>query len=559
MAGPMVHAVLVTALLWSNAAAQQFVMYSPTVDDTSIQRIDPIIAPGGLSGHAHHFFGANKLSPTLDYDELQSSTCTTVGSAGFQGNAVDHSIYWHPALYMESSDESEGYIRVPIKGHKLYYIDVGTGEKAEPFEFPKGFRMISGDPYARSSTGSNAIDWKCNNGGSTNVGDSGGFPTGVSTCSDYPYFFGTVSFPHCWNGDDYDPSNPSAHMAYAEGDPKGGACPSSHPRRLPHLLIENFFDIDAVADKVKPDSFVLAQGDNTGFGMHQDFFNGWEEGALPDLLSTCPQPKFGNDDVGSCSNFKSSGSAESCSLPVQYKENVDSPGKFLPGCNPISDSNPAPQMAVAPLGSATDSCAPGGGGDGSPSEGSPPASSSAAPVASSAPAYESPGTTAATTNEATPLTTGEATQIATGETTPLTTEETTAMTTGETTPLTTEETTPLSTGETMPITTEETAPFTTAETTPITTGDTTPLTTGDTTPITAEETTPYETFPTEYPTAATTPDPYASPTAELTTLVTVFATASPIYSPPVEAPTSVRLRHRRHARRHARPDGSWSG
>ncbi len=368
------YAALVAALLSGYAGAQQMVMYSPGGDDTSVQRIDPIIAPGGISGHVHQVFGAQKLSPTLDYDDLQSSSCTTVGSADFQGNGADHSIYWHPALYMESNDDS-GYVRVPTNGHKLYYLDIGTGEKASPFEYPHGFRMIAGDPFARSSTGTNAVLWKCSTGGSYNVGENGAFPSGVSECSDYPYFYGSVEFPHCWNGDDYNPSDPSAHMAYPEGDPRGGSCPSSHPKRLPHLFIENFFNIDEVAGSVKADSFVLAQGDNTGYGMHADFFNGWEDGALPDLLSTCPQPEFGNEDVGTCSNFKPSGSASSCSLPVQYEEDVDKPGKFLPGCNPISDTNPAPQMAIAPLGDSTDTCGEGSSGGGSPSSGSPPASS----------------------------------------------------------------------------------------------------------------------------------------------------------------------------------------
>ena len=172
-------------LLSASALAQQFVMYSPGGDDTSVQRIDPIISPGGISGHVHQVFGANKLSPTLDYDALQSSTCTTVGSADFQGNAADHSIYWHPALYMESSDGS-GYVRVPTNGHKMYYLDIGTGQKRQPFEYPHGFRMVAGDPFARASTGSNAVEWKCSTGGSYNVGNNGGFPSGVSTCSDYP-------------------------------------------------------------------------------------------------------------------------------------------------------------------------------------------------------------------------------------------------------------------------------------------------------------------------------------------------------------------------------------
>ena len=379
MTSKMLYVASVAALL-SQAMGQQLVMFTPGGDDTSVQRIDTIISPGKISSHVHQVFGSNALSPDMSYESLQKADCTTLGSADFQGNAQDKSIYWHPALYMEKSDGS-GYIRVPTNGHKLYYLDIGEGQKRQPFEYPHGFRMVAGDPQLRSPASNTDITlWKCSTGGAYNVGDNGGFPTGVSSCSDYPYFYNSVEFPHCWNGDDFNPSDPNAHVAYPEGNPRGGSCPSSHPIRLPHLFMENFFDLDSLAGKVKPDSFVLAQGDDTGFGSHADFFNGWDDGALPQLLSTCPQPQWGNEDAGTCPSFKSSGPASSCKLPVSYKENVDTPGKFLPGCNPITDTSPAPKMAVAPLGEATDKCDKAAGGS-SPS-GSPSSPESSAPAGS---------------------------------------------------------------------------------------------------------------------------------------------------------------------------------
>ena len=120
--------------------------------------------------------------------------------------------------------------------------------------------------------------------------------------------------------------------------------------------MENFFNIDLVSHKVKSDSSVLAQGDNTGFGSHADFFNGWDDGALPQLLSTCPPPQWGNEDVGTCLTFQSDGLAGSCTLQVFFKENIDRPGKYLPGCNPIIDTNPAPQMPIAAIGISMDQC-----------------------------------------------------------------------------------------------------------------------------------------------------------------------------------------------------------
>ena len=153
-----------TAWLLSVAQAQQFVQYTPGGDDTSVQRADPILAPGSISQHVHQIFGSNGFAPDSTYEELQKSGCTTVGDASGNGNAQDKSIYWHPALYMEAADGS-GYIKVPTNGHKLYYKNAGTGTPRSPFEFPHGFRMLAGNPFMRAPATNvqqqNITQWIC--------------------------------------------------------------------------------------------------------------------------------------------------------------------------------------------------------------------------------------------------------------------------------------------------------------------------------------------------------------------------------------------------------------
>ena len=157
-----------------------------------------------------------------------------------------------------------------------------------------------------------------------NQGTAGGFPTGVTDCDSYPGFNGAIHFPHCWNGDDFNPADPTAHVVYPTGDIENGVCPSSHPTRLPHIFAENQFNLHDMVDKVKPDTFTLAMGDNTGYGWHFDFFNGWDSGAIPKLIANCPQGEYGNEDVGSCPDFQPGGKTDQCKLSVSYKENVDS-------------------------------------------------------------------------------------------------------------------------------------------------------------------------------------------------------------------------------------------
>lgn len=348
------------ASLLSNAAAQQFVMYTPGGDDTSVQRADPILSPGKISQHVHQIFGSNAFAPEVSYESLQKADCTTVADASNNGNADDNSIYWHPALYMEASNGT-GYIKVPTNGHKLYYKNAGTGTPRSPFEFPHGFRMLAGNPFMRAAATDlqqqNITQWICHDSTGTNQGTSGGFPTGVENCDAVDGFNGALHFPHCWNGDDFDPANPTAHIVYPTGDIENGECPSSHPTRLPHIFMENTFNLDAVYGQVKPDSFVLAMGDNTGYGWHADFFSGWVDGAIPALLAQCPQGEYGNEDVGDCPNFKKrSTPASDCKLKVSYVEKVEDPGKNLPGCNPVRDTNPAPFYETAPLGTYSTNC-----------------------------------------------------------------------------------------------------------------------------------------------------------------------------------------------------------
>ena len=51
-------------------------------------RLDPIVTPGQISGHAHVTFGGNGFHPDMDYDSTQRSTCTTCTIKGDNSNYV---------------------------------------------------------------------------------------------------------------------------------------------------------------------------------------------------------------------------------------------------------------------------------------------------------------------------------------------------------------------------------------------------------------------------------------------------------------------------------------
>lgn len=79
-------------------------------------------------------------------------------------------------------------------------------------------------------------------------------------------------------------------------------------------------------------------------------FNGWQEGVLPNLLtgsSACD-----SHDVGDCSGvtFDTSMNWAQCTTTNSFPEDLDGPLAALPGCNPITTVNPAPQCKACAAG-----------------------------------------------------------------------------------------------------------------------------------------------------------------------------------------------------------------
>lgn len=75
-------------------------------------------------------------------------------------------------------------------------------------------------------------------------------------------------------------------MSYPEtGHYNKGGCPKSHPVAIISIFIEFIFNTEPFPDY---ENWVYAMGDNTGYGLHGDFVNGWtDQEALQDALETC--------------------------------------------------------------------------------------------------------------------------------------------------------------------------------------------------------------------------------------------------------------------------------
>ncbi len=78
-------------------------------------RMDPIVSPGGPSGHVHAIQGGNAFALTMTDDQALSSTCTS----SLVKN--DKSNYWTPSLYFQDPTTG-GLESVDMFYMNVYYL-----------------------------------------------------------------------------------------------------------------------------------------------------------------------------------------------------------------------------------------------------------------------------------------------------------------------------------------------------------------------------------------------------------------------------------------------------
>lgn len=80
-----------------------------------VERADPIISPGKVSGHVHTIMGGNGFGFTMDYNQARASTCSSCTVT------KDMSNYWVPALYFKAKNGT--FISVKQSGGMTVYYE----------------------------------------------------------------------------------------------------------------------------------------------------------------------------------------------------------------------------------------------------------------------------------------------------------------------------------------------------------------------------------------------------------------------------------------------------
>ncbi|WVQ86150.1 hypothetical protein IAT38_008318 [Cryptococcus sp. DSM 104549] len=309
------------------------------------ERLDPVVSPNAVSSHVHRILGGSNFGANYNYDQALASKCTT---ASVQ---KDNSNYWLPQLFW-----MENNTFIPLEAHtRFYYILIREDDNTPIKPFPPGLRMLVGQPNAKSAaeTGlpDNTAVFICQRDHYKPVNqdvkaDNFNFPTdcpdGIQTL---------LKFPPCWDGKNLYKTDGS-HMAYTDNSIYG-ACPVSHPVRLPAIMLEYIFR----TDKLRPgvvvkNKLVWANGDTTGYGMHGDFVNGWDVDVLNKALTDTRCVTQGEMTMTDCPVFAAyadDAKAQSCKpargVVDSYADGV--PLKTLPGCNKPWSSGPKPTCSPA--------------------------------------------------------------------------------------------------------------------------------------------------------------------------------------------------------------------
>ncbi|KAI5477385.1 WSC and DUF1996 domain containing protein [Pseudohyphozyma bogoriensis] len=312
----------------------------PCAQPVIVERADPIVSPGKVSGHVHTISGGSNVGLTDTFAEMQASDCTSCLVK------QDLSAYWTPALYFQWANGSFSLVD-QVGGGLIYYLPRNNTLDTTPvLAFPDGLRVLTGNPFLRSynesSLQAQAIGWNCL-GQASNPTRNPFLPP--NDCPDG--LRGEVRFPSCWNGVDLDSSDHFSHMAYPYEN-EDGPCPDTHPVRLVTLFYEMMWSVNPWVDlrsqglnTTQP--FVLAMGDPTGYGYHGDFLDGWNKTVLQEAIDTCTSD---SGVIEYCEVFDLYDSDHTCHKTPDVDEIVDGTLDTLPGCNPVTwgpeTANPAP-------------------------------------------------------------------------------------------------------------------------------------------------------------------------------------------------------------------------
>lgn len=301
---------------------------------------DPIVFPGETgAAHLHRFYGNTLVDANSTYESL-----FTEGESSCQGNTLNRSAYWIPALLAPAYDPATearlfdrfgepAFKAVPAvvgnddEAHEVFYYSAGVDELTSIKTIPSGLVMIAGDHMGQPGNEQDfsVARWHCQSWESSDANNPR-WSSSIPECFAPDRLRLDIFFPSCWNGFDLDSYDHKTHLAYPNdtGGDLGTVCPDSHP--VPIIRVSYHYAFGVKPDVFDPKSsssrgWVLASdmyqtstAQPGGMSLHGDWFNAWHPEALEAVLKHCIQSALDCHDGNLANGYRLSGTREGSQL-----------------------------------------------------------------------------------------------------------------------------------------------------------------------------------------------------------------------------------------------------
>jgi len=292
---------------------------------------DPIVFPlQENAAHLHRFYGN-----TLTDHTSTAASLFMQGESSCQGNTLNLSSYWLPALLAPSYDPTNGDRLIDSQGepawkvvpavvgnddeaHEIFYYSAGVDDLESVQTIPVGLRIIAGNAMSQpgQEQDTSIVRWHCQSWGSDSSNPR--FSSSIPECLAPDRVRLDIFFPSCWNGIDLDSFDHKSHMTYPvnEGGPNGSYCPASHP--VPIVRPSYHYAFGVKPDVFEPqtqssrgwklasDMYSTAEQAG-GMSLHGDWFNAWHPQAMQALLDNCIKQGLDCHDGNLANGFRLSG------------------------------------------------------------------------------------------------------------------------------------------------------------------------------------------------------------------------------------------------------------
>lgn len=294
---------------------------------------DPIVYPNQENAaHLHRFYGNMLVN-----HQTTTATLYTQGDSSCQGNHLNRSSYWLPALLAPVYDAISGEQQHDQQGepkwqvvpavvgnddeaHEVFYYSAGVDNLADIQPIPAGLKMIAGNHMGQpgQEQATNIVRWHCQSWES-NDATNPRFSTSIPECAAPDRLRLDIFFPSCWNGVDLDSSDHKSHLAYPvnQGGPAGTVCPSSHPIPIVRVSYHYAFGIKPEVYhpisktnqgwRLASDSYTVDSSSPGGMSLHADWFNAWHPEVMNALLENCIKQQLDCHDGNLANGFRLTG------------------------------------------------------------------------------------------------------------------------------------------------------------------------------------------------------------------------------------------------------------